>query len=97
MRAEQFSLYAESSPAQSGQEIADKLSDATIQLGERIREMRAERDWSREHLADLTDLHWTYVGQVERGERNLSLRNILRLAEALDTDPRTLVRGLPSW
>lgn len=77
--------------------MAEKLSPATIQLGERIRQLRTERGWNREHLAGVADLHWTYIGQVERGERNLSLRNILRIAEALDTDPGVLLAGLPAW
>ena len=41
---------------------------------------------SQEKLAERTTLHWSYIGQVERGQRNLSLHNILRIAHALDTD-----------
>lgn len=39
-------------------------------------------------------MHWTFIGQVERGQRNISLHNILRVAEALDVDPGVLVEGL---
>ncbi|MBF0695865.1 helix-turn-helix transcriptional regulator [Actinomyces bowdenii] len=59
--------------------------------------MRARREQlglSQEALAERAGLHWTYVGQVERGRRNLSLHNLLRLAQALDTDPGELVRGM---
>ena len=45
-------------------------------------------------LADEIGLHFTYVSSVERGERNISLQNIVRLAEGLGVDPGTLVRGL---
>jgi transcriptional regulator with XRE-family HTH domain len=39
-------------------------------------------------------LHWTFVGQVERGRRNLSLHNILKLATALECDAGELIAGL---
>jgi len=41
-------------------------------------------------------LHWTFVGQVERGRRNLSLHNILKLADGLGTDASELVKDLPA-
>lgn len=71
-----------------------KRSDAVRAFGKRVRERRQERGWSIEALADRAGLHWTYVGSVERGERNISLVNILRLAAALETDPSDLVAGL---
>jgi transcriptional regulator with XRE-family HTH domain len=49
---------------------------------------------SQEALADRCDLHWTFVGQVERGQRNLSLHNILKLAKGLQVDPGELVSGI---
>lgn len=64
------------------------------ELGARVRELRLEHGWSQEKLAERCGLHWTYVGSVERGERNLSLLNILRLAAALGVDPADLVTGL---
>jgi transcriptional regulator with XRE-family HTH domain len=45
-----------------------------------------ERGLSQEALADLADLHRTYVGSIERRERNVSLDNVERLAAALDVD-----------
>jgi transcriptional regulator with XRE-family HTH domain len=50
--------------------------------------------WSQERLADGCGLHWSFVGQVERGRRNISLHNILKLAQGLGIDPAELVRGL---
>jgi transcriptional regulator with XRE-family HTH domain len=70
------------------------LSPALQTLGERIRERRGELELSQEALADAAGLHWTFVGQVERGQRNLSLHNLLKLAGALQVDPGTLVEGL---
>ncbi|ORT46796.1 helix-turn-helix transcriptional regulator [Frankia sp. KB5] len=70
------------------------LSVAAQTFGERVRARRHELGKSQEQLADDCGLHWTFVGQVERGKRNISLHNILKLAEALKIDPGELVRGL---
>lgn len=56
--------------------------------------MRARREAagiSQERLAQLVGLHRTYVGSVERGERNISLKNIVAIADALDTTASTLL------
>ncbi|ABW12084.1 transcriptional regulator, XRE family [Parafrankia sp. EAN1pec] len=70
------------------------LSAATQAFRERVRARRHELGKSQEQLADDSGLHWTFVGQVERGRRNISLHNILKLAGALEIDPAELVRGL---
>ena len=49
---------------------------------------------SQEDLADRCDLHRTYIGSVERGERNVSLRNIVRIARALNTSARELLKEI---
>jgi transcriptional regulator with XRE-family HTH domain len=50
-------------------------------FGERIRLLRKDKNWSQEELADETGLHRTYIGMIERGERNPSLININVFAE----------------
>lgn len=50
------------------------------------RRIRLERGLSQEALGKLTGLHRTWVGAVERGDRNLTLRSVERLADALDVD-----------
>lgn len=57
-----------------------------------LRSARESRGISQEALADLAGLHRTYVGSVERGERNISIDNIERLAVAVGAVPEELVR-----
>lgn len=74
--------------------VSPAPSKATIKLGKRVRALRDELEWTQEDLADAAGMHWTYVGQIERGLRNLSLTNLLKLAVALKVDPGDLVKGL---
>ncbi|WP_239068888.1 helix-turn-helix domain-containing protein [Cellulomonas pakistanensis] len=62
-------------------------------VGTNIRRIRAAGDLSQEDLAELLGHHRTYVGAVERGERNLSLRALERLAGSLGVDPVDLLAG----
>ena len=57
---------------------------ARRRLARRVRLMRIARGWSQEVLAGLSGLHRTYIGSVERAERNISLDNIEKIARALD-------------
>jgi transcriptional regulator with XRE-family HTH domain len=59
------------------------MSDIVKDVGFRIRELREERGLTQEKLAALADLHRAYVGQVERGEKSVGLRNLQRIARAL--------------
>ena len=56
---------------------------AQNQLGNAIREKRKELGYSQESFADACNVHRTYIGSIERGERNISLKNILSIASAL--------------
>lgn len=58
------------------------------QFGNRVRELRKAQGLSQEELAEKAGLHFTYVGGIERGERNLSLKSIERIAIALKIDIR---------
>jgi transcriptional regulator with XRE-family HTH domain len=63
-------------------------------LGANVRKYRDALGLSQEELADRCGLHRTYVGSVERGERNVSLENIVVLARALNEAPAALLEGL---
>jgi transcriptional regulator with XRE-family HTH domain len=63
-------------------------------LGARIRKLRKAQEWSQERLAESSDMHWTYIGQVERGERNLTLKSIQAIAKALNLKISELFRGV---
>ncbi len=60
-------------------------------FGKRVRSHRVARGFSQESLAHAADLHRTYVGGVERGERNISLDNIYALADALGIEASELL------
>lgn len=54
-----------------------------LKFGKRVRQLRDERDISQEKLGELAKVHRTYVGMIERGEKNITLGNIEKLAKAL--------------
>jgi len=60
----------------------------------RIRELRLAKGFSQEALADEAGVHRTYMGSVERGERNISLDNIVRIARALKVGPSNLLQTI---
>ena len=64
-------------------------------FGKAIRALREERGYSQEELAELAGLHRNYVGGVERGERNVALENIVKIAAALSVRTRDLFDSLP--
>lgn len=74
--------------------VADPLSPALAELGARIRAHREQQGISQEALADRAGVHWTFVGQLERGQRNVSFHNLLKVAAGLGVDPGELVSGL---
>lgn len=63
-------------------------------FGDRVRELRKEAGWSQEEFADQCELDRTYVGGIERGERNLALRNIQKVANALGLTIAELMEGV---
>ncbi len=60
-------------------------------FAKRIRALRKQNGWSQEKLGERAGLHRTYIGSIERSERNVSLLNIERLAKAFKVKPRDLL------
>ncbi|MBE9186479.1 helix-turn-helix transcriptional regulator [Microcoleus sp. LEGE 07076] len=65
--------------------------DITEQFGKKVRYFRKLRNLSQDQLAELSELHRTYIGSVERGERNITLLNASKIAKALSVSLADLV------
>ena len=72
------------------------MRDIQKQVGKRVRELREQKGISQEALASICSLHRTYVGLIERGERNLSLSTVAVIADGLGVAPADLFAGLDS-
>ncbi|WP_448573130.1 helix-turn-helix domain-containing protein [Trichothermofontia sp.] len=72
------------------------MSSILITIGSNIKFYRKKLGLSQEQLANLADLHRTYVGSVERGERNISALNIEKIATVLGIHPAKLLESNPS-
>lgn len=68
-------------------------STARIIFAKRLKQIRQSRGLSQEELAEIAGLHRTYVGSVERGERNVSIDNMERLSKALEVDITELLKN----
>lgn len=58
--------------------------EISIKFGEKVRELRNKKGLSQEKLAEFADVHRTYIGMIERAEKNITLVNIEKIAKALD-------------
>lgn len=63
-------------------------------FGKRVRELRNKVGLSQEELAEVAGLHRTYIGGIERGERNVAILNVFEIARALRVRPADLFSGL---
>ncbi|HOC94072.1 MAG TPA: helix-turn-helix transcriptional regulator [bacterium] len=68
-----------------------KKSDHLFLLGKAIRERREALGISQEELAELADFHRTYIGGIERGERNVTLLSLIKLTRALQLTPHEIL------
>ena len=63
-------------------------------LGVRIRELRLKRGWAQEEFADRCDIHRSHMGEIERGETNLTLSTLLIVSKKLETSISALFKGI---
>lgn len=68
------------------------MTNIKKQLGQKIKELRLRAGYSQEELASKANLHRTYMSDIERGERNVSVENIKKIADALGVDPSELLK-----
>ena len=67
-------------------------SKILIKFGDKVREVRIEKGLSQEQLAYLADVHRTYIGMIERAEKNITLINIEKIANALEISINQLIK-----
>lgn len=70
------------------------MSDISKILGQRIRNYRTSKGLSQEKLAELSGCHHTYIGQIERGEKNATIESIEKISAALNVSLSTLFENL---
>ncbi len=63
-----------------------------VKFGKRVREERIKKEWSQEQLGELANVHRTYIGMIERGEKNITLSNIEKIAKALGVHVHILTK-----
>ncbi|MET3046590.1 helix-turn-helix domain-containing protein [Flavobacterium covae] len=69
-------------------------SDILKKFGEQVRQLRLEKGISQEELASRASLHRTYIGMIERAEKNITLVNIAKIAKALETSISKICDGI---
>ena len=70
------------------------MSDIAKVLGQRIRNFRTAKGWSQEKLAELSGCHHTYIGQIERGEKNATIESVEKISLALNISMAKLFEKL---
>ena len=70
------------------------MSDIARVLGQRIRNHRTAKGWSQEKLAELSGCHATYIGQLERGEKNATIESVSKISAALNVSLSRLFEKL---
>lgn len=68
-----------------------KTNSIVKKFGNKVKTLRLEKGWTQEELARRADLHRTYIGSIERYERNVSLLNVERIAKALSVNIKDLL------
>jgi transcriptional regulator with XRE-family HTH domain len=72
--------------------VRNESKEVQVRFGREVRRLRTAKALSQEDLAEVCGLHRTYIGSVERGERNVSIENIARIAKALGVEISSLFR-----
>jgi len=68
------------------------MTNISTKFGKKVKEIRLKKDMSQADLAKILDVHFTYISGIERGLRNMSLKNIDKLAKALEVSIEKLIK-----
>jgi transcriptional regulator with XRE-family HTH domain len=74
--------------------VRNKQGDPRLAFGQAVRKLRLAKGISQEKLAELAEIHRTYIGDVERGKRNIALLNMTRIARALGISLTSLIQEM---
>ena len=69
-------------------------NDILIKFGKRVQSLRKEKGWSQEELADRSNFHRTYIGFIERGERNISLKALKILSQTFGISLSEILKNI---
>ena len=72
--------------------MKENKKEVLVRFGNRVQELRKQRGMTQEQLADAASLHRTYIGMIERAEKNITLINIEKVARALKVKIEELVK-----
>lgn len=72
--------------------LGDLMADINKQVGFSIKKYRVKKGWTQEELAFKANLHRAYIGQIERGEKNIGLKNLERIAKTLNIKLKDLFK-----
>jgi transcriptional regulator with XRE-family HTH domain len=70
------------------------MQDFQKKIGKRIRELRSQRGWSQEEFADLCKIHRGHMGQIERGEKDVSISTLIKVGKGLGMTVSALLKGV---
>lgn len=70
------------------------MKNIEILIGNKIKDLRLKKGFSQEKLAELSNLHRTYIGMVERGERSITVKRLKQILESLDLTLEEFFRDL---
>lgn len=70
------------------------MKNIEILIGNKIKDLRLKKGFSQEKLAELSNLHRTYIGMVERGERSITVKRLKQILESLDLSLEEFFRDL---
>jgi transcriptional regulator with XRE-family HTH domain len=70
------------------------MQELQEKIGNRIRELRSKRGWTQEAFADMCEIHRGHMGQIERGEKDVSISTLVKVSKGLEMTVSALLKGI---